>query len=969
MGGSSKQTIGYKYRAGMMVAIGNRIEKVLDINPDNRGWILTPEQKKILDNGEATININQPNLFGGSNGEGGWVGSIDVKIGKDNQKQNEYLANQIDEDISAYPNLSYLTFRGSNSLNSGFDLVSMSGMLKDFMLLVKRIHVNNNGDAQWYDEKSEIGRIYSNSSISEIYRRFPIVMNGQVSWDDASGFHAEGWGTGRFPFFETQQSYHNNGRENGPALDVEPSAVAVQPVLVANGIDFDAKDGTIVPPTTWTAYPPDTDGAQNGVIVRHFYFEGYFNWRASEFDYKAVISGNNAGIIILKKNEAGDWIAYRNIKAGWSDGFSYVKGKFFLETGTYKIGVSMGERYLTAITPRPFVHLLVKYQATHEFDNPDLDINPIHKIREILTDDTAMNKSESLINDSNFIKMANRIWDEGLGISWCIQEKSCKDALDELCYHIDGGLRINRQTGLYEVILFRDDMLNLDTALKFNESNIKTIEFDIANMDESISSINVSYYDRRLIKNSSFLLYENGLQRTRGFDISDNVDFPYFMNRTNAEKVGNWKLKQLSSPTWKGTFKTGIVEAREINKYDVIKLSWLNKNLVDLPVRVMNINLGDGINNTVTIEFVEVTPYSNIEYPKTEVDYPIDTKLPPQPNLNTAFEMPYFEAIQNFTQTQVDLELSNTPEIGYLMASAQKPQNNSLNAVLYTDGATNDSAQFQQTGVVNYCPAAYLDQVIGYTENVFKVKDTEFNASKFTGATSGTWIILNNEIMVYESFNELTNEITVKRGALDTVPHKHTSGTIFFSDEFSGLDSIQYIQGEDVKYQVLTTTPSSIENIDFINAKTVNFNARPIRPYPPANVKINGEYYPDEIETDLVITWVDRNRLQQTGGDIIGWFDGGITIENDVTYVVELYDETDLLISSTNIGAVNTTTVNYSSVTTATCRIKLYSIRDGYKSQQAFEHTVIINFNPPYNLHGDWDDENKSVNLSWSFDA
>lgn len=443
MGGSSKQTVGYRYYAGLMVAIGNPIEQLLDINPDNRGWIMTPEQKQQLKAGHASVFINKPNLFGGDNGEGGWVGLLDVYVGKDEQPQSEYLAKQIDKDVSAYPSLSYLVFggveyksiikwmpefpTGKRALDKGFQLVSMSGMLKDFMLWVKRIHVKNNGEAQWYDEKSEIGRIYSNSSSSEVYRRFPIVMNGQVSWDDASGFHTEGWGTGRFPFFETQQSYHNNGRENGPALDVKPSIVAVQPVLSEHDIEFDAKDGTIVPPTTWKSYPPDSDGAQNSVIVRHFYFEGYFDWRASEFDYKAVISGNNAGIVIFKKNESGAWVAYQSISANWSDGFSYVKGKFFLETGTYKIGVSMGERYLTATTPRPFVHLLVKYQATHEFDDPDLDINPIHKIREILTDDTAMNKSESLINDSNFIKMANRIWDEGLGISWCIQEKSCKE--------------------------------------------------------------------------------------------------------------------------------------------------------------------------------------------------------------------------------------------------------------------------------------------------------------------------------------------------------------------------------------------------------------------------------------------------------------------------------------------------------------------------------------------------------------
>lgn len=959
----------------MMVAIGNRIEKVLDINPDNRGWILTPEQKGVLNSGEATININHPNIFGGSNGEGGWVGTLDVKVGADDQTQNEYLANQIDPEISAYPNLSYLTFRGLNSLNSGFEVVSMSGMLKDFLLWVKRTRIKNNGSVQWFDSHILNGKtIYPpeiDSSSAVIIHDDILANNESIPTHNQhfSSTFSEGFGLkeseihggGIYEYSKATSQFKSE--YNSPDFIMNSELYISSPVTgfrVDSTPSGDNRSNTYQIGSTTNFWRPS--------------YEGIYDEYIRDFE-------NNGGDIVLSMSSL-DYKHYKFITIRSDIALSRISIKGSVVSQLYQ-PPSGGDyhtyKYIIEINPDEIFNFSAKaipnigvqswktgveYSWTlNKIDgkyNPNTayDINPIHKIREILTDDTAMNKLESLINDSNFREIALRIYNEQLGISWCIQEKSCKDALDELCYHIEGGLRINRQTGLYEIILFRDDMLDLDNALNFNESNIKTIEFDIANMDEAISSINVSYYDRELIKNSSFLLYENGLQRTRGFDISDNVDFPYFMNRTNAEKIGNWKLKQLSTPTWKGSFKTGITEARKLNKYDVIKLSWLNKNLVDLPVRVMNINLGDGINNTVTIEFIEVIPYSNIEYPKTEVDDPIDTRLPPQQNLNTAFEMPYFEAVQNFTQTQVDLELSNTPEIGYLMASAQKPQNNSLNAVLYTDGATNDSAQFQQSGVVNYCPAVYLDQVIGYTENVFKIKDTTNATSKFSGATNGTWIILNDEIMVYESFNELTNEITVKRGALDTVPHKHNSGVIFFSDEFSGLDSTQYIQGEEVKYQVLTTTQSAIENIDFSSAKNVSFNAREIRPYPPANVKINGEYYPIEIETDLVITWVDRNRLQQTGGNIMGWFDGGITIEQSTSTKIVILeeDENHVVLATHNNDVTGTTsyTLPISSLDANTryLNITARTIRDGFDSYQSFNHIVEISlfFSAPYDL-------------------
>jgi hypothetical protein len=98
------------------------------------------------------------------------------------------------------------------------------------------------------------------------------------------------------------------------------------------------------------------------------------------------------------------------------------------------------------------------------------DINPIHKIREILTDDTAMNKPQSSVNDDNFTAAADRIFDEGLGISWAIQEKTCKEAIDELLYHIEAGIRVNRQTGKYEVVLFRDDLIDFDNLLSFGKA-------------------------------------------------------------------------------------------------------------------------------------------------------------------------------------------------------------------------------------------------------------------------------------------------------------------------------------------------------------------------------------------------------------------------------------------------------------------------------------------------------------------
>lgn len=919
MGGSSKQTIGYKYFAGLMVVIGNPIEKFLGINADNRGWMAHKDN----DNQDKSLMvINNPNLFGGSNQEGGWVGVVDIHHGKDTQEQNQYLAKNIDPDISAYPNLSYLVFRGydsatqSENLNKGFEVVSMSGMLKDFMLWVKRTRIKNDGSIQWY-EKNENGDIVceidareSSTNPDEIQPFKMTLINTQTGFatDNTTNSLDIAYPKNE-PFYVGYKGpfgyyYYNQGSEQDN-------------YKLFSRVDI-LKFGNFI----------CTAKILLEINAREFSYEFSGGYKILNTDYSERTSDPKTKFfeILIEFDADSSFAIITNVKGGI-------------------VSYESGARNLGGVINIDFISLK---QKETRIGIESQDINPIHKIREIITDYTAMNKPESSINDSNFKIAADIIWEEKLGISWCIQEKSCKDALDELLYHIEAGLRINRQTGLYEVILFRDDLIDLDNSISFNESNIKSINFDIANLDESISSINVSYYDRELIKDSSFLLYENGLERTRGFSISENIDFPYFMNRRNAELVANWKLKQLSSPSWKGSFKTGIIEARKINKYDVVRLSWKSKGLIDLPVRILNINLGDSVNNTVSFDFVEVIPYSNIEYSSTIADPPIETNLPPQFNSNIAIEMPYFEAVQRFTQTQVDLELSNSPELGYLMASAARPQSNSLNAQLYTDKATGIYANMSKVGVVDYCPSVYLSESISRMDNVLNVIDIdypkEFGAPRFMGATKGSWVLLNNEIMVYESFDSEKMQIKVKRGALDTIPQIHTSGIIFFCDEFSGIDSNQYVYGETVKYQVLTTTPSSMQKLELGNTKELQFNSRAIKPYPPANVMFNGIYYPQTIviSSDILITWSYRNRIQQTSENIIGFYDDDITTESNVSYSIEVFSENNLIF---NVDAIltNNFSIDKSLLIPNKPHIfKIWSVRDGFRSYQTFEHGFFV---------------------------
>lgn len=899
MGGSSKQTVGFKYFAGMQVAIGNCIEQIRNINPDKRGWIFTTKaEQELLKLGDVSISVNKPDLFGGDKQEGGWVGTIDIHTGQESGlRQNAYLAAQDSELVSSFPGLSHLVYRGTNS-DQGFHLVSMSGMLKEVLYWPKRTRIKDNGDEQWYKTFIKDGK---EQVVCEV---------GSITI-----YNAKDYITDEVKINKNYTIVSNVLFQNGTSTSTNWTVMSVFPVITSgmNASYSQAKKITMY---------------SEGLFEAVYKFSGYI-----EYNFPQSFKFDTYRCTLLKEVVTQDTATRYSFEIT-----VFGSGSVGLSFNSSSGGMIVNES-LSFIQNGEFYSVSDGY-----------DINPIHQIREIITNDTAMNKPESMINDDNFKIAANRIWEEGLGVSGVFTEKSCKEAIDELLFHIEAGIRLNRQTGQYEIVLFRDDLLNLSAAQVFTKSNIKSFNIEIANVDDVINSVNVNFYDRDNIKDSSFSLDEIGSVMSSEVN-AQALDFPYFMMRRNAELVGNWKLKQLSTPTRKGTFTTGKYEARKINKYDVVKLTWQNQNMFEVPVRIMKIGLGDGRDNTVTLDWVEVIPYSSTVFPTINVDPPTSVILPPQPNQSIGFEMPYFEAVQQFGQAQVDAELANNPDLGYLVVATKKPQSNSINALLYTD----DGTGYQQASIVDYCPVATLDQEISYLDASFAVK----NVASISQAEVGTLIVCDEELMVYQGYNSTTKVLTVKRAALDTVPKPHSQDAVFyFYDAFNAFDPEQYVLSEVIHAKVLTTTPSGILDINETTAMSLEMNARPIRPYPPANVKINSEYYPEEIETDLVVTWVDRNRSQQTGGSILGWTDGGVALESGAAtmLIIKELNGSNVVIATHDVNATGTNsytlTISAMQPETRSIDVTAKTVRDWYDSYQYFQHTVELStfFSAPYNI-------------------
>ncbi|WP_180084898.1 phage tail protein [Acinetobacter sp. YH12145] len=901
MGGSSKQVTGYRYFANFLLFIGNPIEKVLGINFDKRGWQtpLIDEQKNPLSIGEVKL----PNLYGEN--EGGVAGKIHARYGTENPDPVDFYSSYLaknDLPPLAYPYQSYLAFTGLGTpdfsggligniigaahgyYNNAFYLGN-SGYMKEMLLHVKRINVKNNGEPQWNPEFAEI----------------PDVEIKSI---------AEGGSTPNL--HSTWKCKEGNGEIRTLSSDS----------VTGYGISFQEVKN-----------PPNS---KSNVIV-DYQFDAFIKGEivvtySREYGAKLTLTTAQPLIASTDYLNSGGVPTRRNVYKLFGD----EKFGFEIEyTAPAQSSFHVNVSAVPNVSPSRFGFYYKKG-----------DINPIHKIREILTDDTAMNKPESDVNNINFAKAAERIYSEGLGISWSITEKSCLEAINELCGHIEAGIRINRQTGLYEMVLFRDDWFGENELHSLAVNKIKSMSLEIANADEAINQLNVSYYNREAIKNSSFSVTENAsIRNLIGRVNAEEVDFPYFMKQRNAAVVAQWKLKQMSTPVWKGSFTTAEYNARKWNRYDLLKLAWPRKWQGEITVRIMKINLGTGAD--VSIDFVEVVPYSGNLSSDIMIDEPIDVGVqPPLACQYEPFEMPYYLAVMALGQRQVDEELSYENNFGLAGVVAQQPQSNSLYAVMMTHDGT-EGEEWVRAATINYEPAAELDQIISRTSTSFTVKDSAAISGLLIGTLikcGSDWIGTPGEWMVFQGINPYTGVVSVKRGALDTLPQAWGMGTkLYFCGNDVAFDSTEYISGEEVLVSALTTTPSGM--LEQEGAIAIEMNARAFRPYPPANVKFNGNYFPEThvISNDILLTWAHRNRVQQTGGEIIGWYEGGLTVENGVTYSLELSTAQDgVIYNASGIGLDSHAILSSVLLQNKAHKLKLWSVRDGFESYQIFEHNFFV---------------------------
>lgn len=838
-GGSKKQTVGYKYYLGLHAVF---------VHGPVDSCTQVYFDKKLAFEGNLTaaqsFGISRKNLFGGEDvgAEGGVSGVVHWCPGAPTQTQNAYLQAKLGTtDIPAFRGVAAMIFEDF--------YFGTTKYLKPVSARMKRIHTTTGGEEQWYDEKAEVGGA--------------LIAPGSL-WD----------------------------YQVAPGLTVPPNPATFP-----------------IPEDGWNLTAPAPFGTNNtGFLytypIRTAWTPGQHIWLRKTIrlssDYGAFLQlfteAENScfvwwdGVYIGAQNptneQGGDGSTIINVPEGLATPGFHTIHVYALDEAGSESNPGSSDTYI--------------YLEMLGVNEPG-DMNPAHIIRECLTDSVwGMGYQAGDIGES-FEAAADELFDENFGLSllWD-RQMTIEQFIGEIIKHIDGALYVDRRTGLFELKLIRGDY-DVETLPLLDESNIDKIEgFSRPVFGELVNSVTVNFWDRNTGQDSSLTITDPALIQMQGAVINTTLQYPGITNAELASRVGMRDLQSLSNPIVSCTIYANSV-AEDFTIGSVFLFSWEDYGIVEMPMRVTAIAYGDGVKNAVkmtcTQDVFKLPQTAVITPPTTEWE---DPNQPPAPiDVQYAEEMTYYEFVQRRGQVEADQLIAANVNLGRTAFAAARPQDAAINARIWVDAG---AGYEESLAPLDFAPAGELTADIGRLTDTVTLKnvtdETVIETGRYATFTS------NGEKVYVVSYDPLTNELVMRRSVLDSVPELHfEDDVIIFDDVYVSSDDVDYVESDEVDVKLLTATGAGQVDIDDATAMTIDFNSRMARPYPPANVKINGTSYPPEdtiYNGTVEVTWNTRNRLLQTSADLVAWDDASdVALETNVEVAIEVYDtDTETLVFS-----------------------------------------------------------------------
>ena len=496
-----------------------------------------------------------------------------------------------------------------------------------------------------------------------------------------------------------------------------------------------------------------------------------------------------------------------------------------------------------------------------------------------------------LVDKPSFQAAAVTLYNEGMGIAPLYNnEASVETIIMDVLGHIDGAIYSDIYTGKRTLVLARADY-TLSSQPLFDEANSVLVDLSRPAWDETVNEIHVNYLDAATGEPASVVAQDLANQQIQQAVVARTIDYPACPTEAQAQKLAWRDLRALSLPLAKCTIRADR-SAWVLRPGMVIRVSNAQRGFSEMAMRVNRINYGTMVDGQIEFECVQdVFNLSATIYGSSPGTGWVDPIGPPAVvRYPVLLEAPY-----HITRS------AGTAEVGKLLTWAAAPAGDAFE---YQIHSRQGAAPFVRRGTAPFGPTATLTAAINETAGTIQVgsgQDLDLLISTdSTGQAQGSGLMLiDNEWL---SWRTKTNDggglytlSTVYRGCLDTVPSAHASGArVRFLDNAMGTTADEYGLTSSVDAKYLTVSGGGILALVTATTLSVTFTQRVLRPYPPADVKINGTSYPVAILGAYALTWKHRDRTAQT--TIISQADASIGPETGTTHTLRLYGEANILL-------------------------------------------------------------------------
>lgn len=783
MGKSKKVTVGYHYEVALHdgLCLGP-LDAFLEFRPGTK----TAWAGRIT--ASTTININQPDLWGGKKDQGGVVGPLAVMFGEAGQLPNAYLTGVFGNQTVAWRGIATVALEGARyGANNPWP--------QKRAYKVERIKQGWD-DGCWYPTKAAVPVLSGYESQGQA-----LVQTATYSRTTGNVYHfvapadVAGWSP-----LETAYTTEPCGQ-----MAIWPSTVSGEVGL--SWVHFFAPTGLMGPVTLNIDVSFNDSGRPIGVGGAEL-----LSWIETGPSGKPSSAGRAVLRIAKAVGPVSVWACFACV-----DGIDLNTGN---PQGSANPADPAGHQAFMA----PSVSAAGEVGVVGE--------NPAHAIVWAHTQEHCGAQPLATVNAASAQAAADWFYAQGFGI--CTLRYPDKESAAEFIRRIERvagcSWTQNRADGQWYIDIANGQYTLADLPI-LNDDDIVAFEEVPTVLDEAVNSVSVKYFDpQRKEAITTPPLRAMGLVAEFG-TIHQTYEFPELPTDALANRVANRELLARCTPTRVFNLVTTRKTAGwRRNTY--FRLQSPKRGIADMVCLLAEVNDGSLKSGAVQIKATQDI-YSLPTTVYTETETGVDTRPLSEPvpaAAQLAFEAPHVDVVVALPRA----DLASLPEdVCFAVGAAGNP-GDMLDFTLRVDAG----AGFEDEATSDFCPVATLTAALPPGQQT----DIAVSGTEVLGAVEiGSACIVGEEWCRVDAIDPIAGTIALGRGCADTVPAVHPAGTvIFFYAVAAAEDPTEYTDGETIGIKLPTRTGSALLADAATPTLPLTLARRRVRPYPPAVLKLNG---------------------------------------------------------------------------------------------------------------------------------